>query len=152
MGASWQGCASMWACCGNNCTQQHAVACGSHAPLRVHLYVHVSIVICTVLARNLRVFFPTHQHRPSEVPWGSCKGCNTCACSLQATLSIRRTYHTCRDSEWTYCTQKTVSVAAGITEQRTRTHIDNTVGSPHTHTRADAKTCWASLHNTHPWT
>jgi len=54
MGAWWQGCTSMWARCGNDCTWQHAVARGNHAPLRVHLYVHASIVICTVLARNLR--------------------------------------------------------------------------------------------------
>jgi len=54
MGAWWQGCASMWARCGNDCTRQQAVACGSHAPFCVHLYVHASIVICAVLARNLR--------------------------------------------------------------------------------------------------
>ena len=37
----------------DDCTQQHAVEHGKHAPLRVHLYVHALIVICAVLARNL---------------------------------------------------------------------------------------------------
>ena len=46
MGAWYQGCACMWARCGSDCAQQHAVAHGSHAPLRIYLttitFVHLS--------------------------------------------------------------------------------------------------------------